>query len=455
MLAADAARLSGHPASAVPYLRRMLRDYPSDVRGPVAAFTLGRVLLAELARPGEAADAFALSYRLAPAGPLAADALGPARSRPRARARAARAHRLNRGDVRRPATRARRAPRPCVAPAASIERSPARRRGVRRAAAPRGTRARRRHVRPRPHRRALSAARRGPPARAARHRARHGAAERRGRRRRPAHVQRRARDDGPSRSRARALVDRRGRSRGDARGHAPAPARPRRDRAVVAPARRRVRAHRGASPRGAHRRPRPRARAEPSPPAPSRPEARSSSRGRKWRASRASRGCGSAAAGARRRTAGSRVTSRSPSTWSPRGAASRRPIANDHRARGSSRRRACSSAPTRAVGQFRRRARAFSVAGSPCRLATPRAADATGATFDAVWTGPKLEVRARRAFGRAAFVVAEAGAGAMTRRVTGLVDHQTTLFELRGPWVELALPSAPGWAVLNLTPSPA
>jgi transmembrane sensor len=76
MLAADAARLSGHPGSAVPYLRRLLRDYPSDVRGPVAAFTLGRVLLAELARPAEAADAFAISYRLAPAGPLAADALG-------------------------------------------------------------------------------------------------------------------------------------------------------------------------------------------------------------------------------------------------------------------------------------------------------------------------------------------------------------------------------------------
>jgi transmembrane sensor len=76
MLAADAARLSGHPASAVPYLRRLLRDYPADVRGPVAAFTLGRVLLAELSRPAEAADAFAISYRLAPAGPLAADALG-------------------------------------------------------------------------------------------------------------------------------------------------------------------------------------------------------------------------------------------------------------------------------------------------------------------------------------------------------------------------------------------
>jgi transmembrane sensor len=75
MLAADAARLSGHPASAVPYLRRLLREHPTDVRGPVAAFTLGRVLLAELGRPAEAAEAFAQSRRLAPDGPLAADAL--------------------------------------------------------------------------------------------------------------------------------------------------------------------------------------------------------------------------------------------------------------------------------------------------------------------------------------------------------------------------------------------
>jgi transmembrane sensor len=76
MLAADAARLSGHPAAAVPFLRRLLREHEQDVRAPVAAFTLGRVLLAELARPTEAADAFALSERLAPEGPLASDALG-------------------------------------------------------------------------------------------------------------------------------------------------------------------------------------------------------------------------------------------------------------------------------------------------------------------------------------------------------------------------------------------
>ena len=94
MLAADAARLSGHPATAVPYLRRLLRDHPTDVRGPVAAFTLGRVLLSELARPAEAADAFAASYRLAPTGPLAADALGREVEAAARAGDAARAHRL-------------------------------------------------------------------------------------------------------------------------------------------------------------------------------------------------------------------------------------------------------------------------------------------------------------------------------------------------------------------------
>jgi transmembrane sensor len=92
MLAADAARLSGHPGESLPYFRRLLREYPSDSRGPIAAFTLGRILLSQLDRPGEAADAFALARRLAPAGTLAPDALAReveaaarAGDRPRAR----------------------------------------------------------------------------------------------------------------------------------------------------------------------------------------------------------------------------------------------------------------------------------------------------------------------------------------------------------------------------------
>jgi transmembrane sensor len=73
LLAADAARLSGHPAEAVPYLERVLRGHSRDPRVGLAAFTLGRVLLDELGRPGEAVDAFALAR--SSGGPLAEDAL--------------------------------------------------------------------------------------------------------------------------------------------------------------------------------------------------------------------------------------------------------------------------------------------------------------------------------------------------------------------------------------------
>lgn len=76
LLAADAARNSGHPQQAVGYLRRVTREHPSDSRAPLAAFTLGRVLLSQLNRPGEAAEAFAQARRLRPAGGLAEDALG-------------------------------------------------------------------------------------------------------------------------------------------------------------------------------------------------------------------------------------------------------------------------------------------------------------------------------------------------------------------------------------------
>jgi transmembrane sensor len=101
MLAADAARLSGHAAESVPYFRRLLRDHVTDARAPVAAFTLGRILLSELDRPGEAADAFALARRLAPAGALAPDALAreveaAGRAGDHARARALAAQYLSR-----------------------------------------------------------------------------------------------------------------------------------------------------------------------------------------------------------------------------------------------------------------------------------------------------------------------------------------------------------------------
>jgi transmembrane sensor len=75
MLAADSARLSGHPEQAVGYLRRVTTEHASDSRAPLSAFTLGRVLLSQLSRPGEAAEAFALARRLRPSGSLAEDAL--------------------------------------------------------------------------------------------------------------------------------------------------------------------------------------------------------------------------------------------------------------------------------------------------------------------------------------------------------------------------------------------
>lgn len=73
LLAADAARLSGHPAEAVPYLERVLRGHARDPRAGLAAFTLGRVLLDELGRPSEAVEAFARAR--SSGGPLAEDAL--------------------------------------------------------------------------------------------------------------------------------------------------------------------------------------------------------------------------------------------------------------------------------------------------------------------------------------------------------------------------------------------
>ena len=73
LLAADAARLSGHPAEAVSYLERVVHGHARDPRAGLAAFTLGRVLLDELGRPREAVDAFALARAVG--GPLAEDAL--------------------------------------------------------------------------------------------------------------------------------------------------------------------------------------------------------------------------------------------------------------------------------------------------------------------------------------------------------------------------------------------
>jgi transmembrane sensor len=75
MEAADAARLTGHSEAAVRYLRKVVSDHRSNPATPLAAFTLGRMLLGQLGRPSEAAEAFALARELAPDGSLCQDAL--------------------------------------------------------------------------------------------------------------------------------------------------------------------------------------------------------------------------------------------------------------------------------------------------------------------------------------------------------------------------------------------
>jgi transmembrane sensor len=72
--AADAARVAGQADEAADLLRLLLRSHRRDPRAPLAAFTLGRVLMIELDRPREAAAAFAEARALAPRGPFAEDA---------------------------------------------------------------------------------------------------------------------------------------------------------------------------------------------------------------------------------------------------------------------------------------------------------------------------------------------------------------------------------------------
>jgi transmembrane sensor len=74
MLAADVARLSGNPARAVPYLKTVSERFARDPRAPLAAFTLGRVLLDSLGNPASAGAAFRRARTLSPHGPLALDA---------------------------------------------------------------------------------------------------------------------------------------------------------------------------------------------------------------------------------------------------------------------------------------------------------------------------------------------------------------------------------------------
>jgi transmembrane sensor len=75
LAAADAARAAGRPEEAVALLQRLLKEQSKNPRAPLAAFTLGRVLLMELDRPVEAAKVFADLRARAPGGVFAEDAL--------------------------------------------------------------------------------------------------------------------------------------------------------------------------------------------------------------------------------------------------------------------------------------------------------------------------------------------------------------------------------------------
>jgi transmembrane sensor len=75
LMAADTARLSGHPSQAVPFLERVLTQFRKDARAPVAAFNLGTILMSSLGSPAKAAQRFAEYRQLAPNGSLSEDAL--------------------------------------------------------------------------------------------------------------------------------------------------------------------------------------------------------------------------------------------------------------------------------------------------------------------------------------------------------------------------------------------
>lgn len=75
MLAADVARLTGHPKEAVEFLETAVDKNKSDANAVLAAFTLGGIFDRQLGEPKRCADAFKTARELAPKGSLAEDAL--------------------------------------------------------------------------------------------------------------------------------------------------------------------------------------------------------------------------------------------------------------------------------------------------------------------------------------------------------------------------------------------
>ncbi len=75
LLAADAARLTGHPLAASTYLEKVVMRFSDDPRASLAAFTQGNLLLRQLNQPSKAAMIFAKAGRLSGSEVLAQDAL--------------------------------------------------------------------------------------------------------------------------------------------------------------------------------------------------------------------------------------------------------------------------------------------------------------------------------------------------------------------------------------------
>jgi transmembrane sensor len=75
MLAADVARQAGRPERAVPFLERVVKEHPTEVRAQLAGFSLGKIYLDNLDEPVLAARNFAAVRGMAPSGGLAQDAL--------------------------------------------------------------------------------------------------------------------------------------------------------------------------------------------------------------------------------------------------------------------------------------------------------------------------------------------------------------------------------------------
>ena len=72
---ADRARLEGRPEAAIASLREIVDRFPHDPHAPMAAFTVGRLLLESQGKPQQAAVAFGQARNLAHGGPLGEDAL--------------------------------------------------------------------------------------------------------------------------------------------------------------------------------------------------------------------------------------------------------------------------------------------------------------------------------------------------------------------------------------------